>query len=578
MDTEQEKNPPSNYKQIEVDFAYLWLAKFAQVTLAILPGILLGLLAPHLFLTLSGFAVIAITSLATAFILDLTLGKIFTSEKESHLPLYLVYLLAFVTLNILNLNNISPLASNLTLTALIAIQSARLKNFRLPLFALGLSYITSLFYSVLPQSTKFASIHPPLAFELLILSAIFIIYAYCHLVLAGKPKAQGETFEHEKHAEKDNTYLNIGITVNATAYAIFFGLLFAGNDLNKWGIALGILAFMYFIIGLIYQAKLQSSHAICWFLTFGLFSFASIYILLDRTQVIIGWELTVLIIAALSQLPNLRKLKLFSLISSQIIFLTYLLTEPFASQLHLKSTLNIPTLIIITILFYSISRMLRDPKVNKKDSYLITTLEAILILIFSIPLLLSNSLISVSWALIGFGLIIFGFPLADYSLRLGGLLVLFVTILKILLVDAAGLSTNTFIIPLIIISPILIITGLIYQKFRKTGFQPNASVTKIHQLTTADAAERIEGLTGALEKKYANLFSNLSRTWNEDHDVMSFSLDSYGFHVVGRIGIYDGGAVLDFQLPTLALPFKNIIIRAIEKEVGELLETEPEKA
>jgi hypothetical protein len=267
----------------------------------------------------------------------------------------------------------------------------------------------------------------------------------------------------------------------------------------------------------------------------------------------------------------MKKLNTLSVLASQIIFGYFLISEPLGKYLDPEKVVSWTNILIASPLFYLISMSLKRDK-DKRDTPLFSTLEGILILIISVSLMTTSSgLISVLWALIGFAFILLGLPTEDHSLRFGGLSVLLLALLKILVVDAAGLSSSSFLLPIIIISPILIATGTIYQKLRDTSFKPNVSVERPHALGIALAQERVELLTDNLASKYSNFFHDPQKKWNEAHDILTFSIVSFGFHIVGQIAVTDTTASLKVQLPMLAMVFKDQIVNSVDDEVGDLL-------
>jgi len=297
----------------------------------------------------------------------------------------------------------------------------------------------------------------------------------------------------------------------------------------------------------------------------------AISILTRGAATLIGWEIIVLVLTHITRLPSMKKLNNLNVFASQVIFGYFLVSEPLGRYFDPEKVISWTDIFLTAPLFYLISNNLKRNH-NKNDSPLFATLESILILIISISLIASSSLISVLWALIGFVLILVGFPKDDHSLRFGGLAVLLIALLKILVIDAAGLSSSSFLLPIVIISPILIAVGTIYQKVRDTSFKPNVMVERKVMISTELAKEKINGLTEVLAKKYSSLFHDLEKSWNEEHDTLTFSLMSFGFHVVGQIEIRETSAKLKVQLPMLAMAFKDQIINAVDKEVGTLLE------
>lgn len=469
------------------------------------------------------------------------------------------------------------MAANVGLTALILFQSIDLKHYKLPLFAISLSYLTMLFYAVLPGSSRF--IVEDVVYknaELLMLSSIFIVSTFALFKLITSSKRffvpLDEIDEIENHVKAgDRNIINISVTGNALIYSIFFGSLYAGTDLNSWGGALLILSICYLGIGFLYYDKqTRHSHALSWFVLFGMLSMVAVSILTRGVGTLIGWEIIILVLLLIRRLPYMKKLETLTVLGSQVIFGYFLISEPIGRYIDPGKYVSWANVFVVSPLFYIISNLIKRDK-DKRDSPLFSTLEAILILVISISLIVTTSwLISVLWAVIGFCFIVVAIPSEDHSVSLGGLAVLIFALLKILLVDAAGLSSSSFILPIVIISPILIATGMIYQRMRDTSFKPNVVVERAHLLSLEVAKERVNHLTDQLSSKYSNFFSDPVKEWQGN--TLVFSLTSFGFHIAGQIEIFAERAVLRVQLPMLAMVFKDTIVNSVDTEVGHLLE------
>jgi hypothetical protein len=575
METNETKTH-SNLHKIETDFAYLWLGKFAQSVLAILPGIFFAYFTPGIFqsafLTIVAFAV----TVSFSYLINFALGKKFYDKKETVFSRYTAYILVFATINILNLNGVSSLCSNLGLLALICFQSIELKNFKFPLFAFSLSYLTALFYSVLPASSKFAANASDLkTAELISLTAIFAIATIALFRLISNNNniflSLEQAPEETRVRSTDHYIVNLSISSNALIYSVFFGSVFAGTNLHSWGVALLIFSFLYLLIGFLYfDRKSRHNHAQYWFALFGVLSFFAIAILANSFFTMIGWELVALILIILSRQKGMGKIKTLGIVISQAVFGYFIISEALGHYLDPSKIVSIGNIFFTAPLLYIISVFLK--KSSGEDSPLYSTLEAILLLMIAVSLVVSPNLISTIWALIGFSIVLIGFPTEDHSLNFGGLAVLFITLIKILVIDASGLPASAFILPVVIISPILIAVGTIYQNKRDTSFRPNVVVERFHVLGQNLAAERVNMLTDNLEKKYANLFHSPEKSWNESHDILSFSLVSFGFHISGKIEVHESTALLKVQLPMLAMVFKDQIVNSVDGEVGNLLE------
>ncbi|MCX6806537.1 MAG: polyhydroxyalkanoic acid system family protein, partial [Candidatus Berkelbacteria bacterium] len=287
----------------------------------------------------------------------------------------------------------------------------------------------------------------------------------------------------------------------------------------------------------------------------------------------LGWEFIALILAIISHLPGLKKVKYASIFIFEAAIISFMITEPFAKFFGITTSMTWFIPILISFLAYIIVSHLRKGKsVFQGDTPWELTLQGILILVVSVPLVISTNYISIAWTVIGFSLILIGFLLTDSSVRTFGISIIFLTIFKILLGDVATSSYANLIFSLFVMAPVLIITSLIYQRLHQRKFRPNIIVERPHSLTVFEAASRLEGLTKALEDKYAGIFTNLEKHWNENRTIIGFSFDAFAMHVEGQIKIEEKKAILEVQLPWIAMVFKEQIVSSVDREVGNLLE------
>lgn len=238
---EDETRHHNNFHQLEADFGYLWLGKFAQSILAVLPGIFFAIFTPNAFLSVPASIFICLLSVVFAYLVNLVLGEKFTVKRESTISRYTAYILVFLTINIANLNGISSLASNLGLAALICFHSINIKHYKLPFFALFFAYLTQLFYTVLPGSSRYLSeTVSSVNAELISLSLLFLISTFILFKLINANKKLLIPLDEipplgDDIKSDDRQFINITIASNALIYSIFFGCIFAGTNIDSWG-------------------------------------------------------------------------------------------------------------------------------------------------------------------------------------------------------------------------------------------------------------------------------------------------------------------------------------------------------
>lgn len=98
---------------------------------------------------------------------------------------------------------------------------------------------------------------------------------------------------------------------------------------------------------------------------------------------------------------------------------------------------------------------------------------------------------------------------------------------------------------------------------------PGFSVAVPHNLSAADAKNRIQKLVGDLQKQFAGMIQNVQEKWADDR--ADFSFDAMSFAISGSLFIEPSQVRIEGTLPMAALPFKGRIEEAVRSKATELL-------
>src|SRR5438477_6107802 len=98
---------------------------------------------------------------------------------------------------------------------------------------------------------------------------------------------------------------------------------------------------------------------------------------------------------------------------------------------------------------------------------------------------------------------------------------------------------------------------------RKETRMPSMNLSVPHQLSKAEAKQRVQNLIGQLQQQYAGIVKNVREEWNGDRS--DFSFEAMGFAISGSLFVEDALLRLESNLPMAALPFKGRIENAIKE-------------
>ncbi len=95
---------------------------------------------------------------------------------------------------------------------------------------------------------------------------------------------------------------------------------------------------------------------------------------------------------------------------------------------------------------------------------------------------------------------------------------------------------------------------------------PKLNLEVPHQLTAAEAKDRLQSFSESLQENFKDQVSDLEQSW-EDNELV-FAFKSFGIKIQGRIGVLADKLVVDGELPFAAMMFKG----KIESEIRTQLE------
>ena len=90
-----------------------------------------------------------------------------------------------------------------------------------------------------------------------------------------------------------------------------------------------------------------------------------------------------------------------------------------------------------------------------------------------------------------------------------------------------------------------------------------------HELGQQEATERLKKLLDQVRQQYSDFVTELKGDW--DDNVLTFSLQTYGFKIDGVLTVEDRIARLTGNLPFAALAFRGKIEQSIVSELRKEL-------
>ena len=99
-------------------------------------------------------------------------------------------------------------------------------------------------------------------------------------------------------------------------------------------------------------------------------------------------------------------------------------------------------------------------------------------------------------------------------------------------------------------------------------------VTRKHNLTRAEAKEKIEKLLPSLERQYGQFICNITSSWKED--VMEFSFSAQGFNITGNAQVNDVDTTVFLDIPFLLKLLEGKILSTIEETLDDIFPKIPD--
>ena len=90
-----------------------------------------------------------------------------------------------------------------------------------------------------------------------------------------------------------------------------------------------------------------------------------------------------------------------------------------------------------------------------------------------------------------------------------------------------------------------------------------------HQLSAADAKEKLQRFVDTLETKLGDSVKDLQQSWEGDN--LSFGFRTFGIQIAGTMSVQDGQVTVDGELPFSAMMFKGKIESEIRQQLERLL-------
>ena len=97
----------------------------------------------------------------------------------------------------------------------------------------------------------------------------------------------------------------------------------------------------------------------------------------------------------------------------------------------------------------------------------------------------------------------------------------------------------------------------------------NLDVVIPHNLTQAEAIERVKKLLGEIKRKHGDRISDLEEKW--EGNVGEFSFTSQGFNVSGNLEVNSSDVKLKGKIPLTLSLFKGLISKTIYDEGSRIL-------
>jgi uncharacterized membrane protein len=191
---------------------------------------------------------------------------------------------------------------------------------------------------------------------------------------------------------------------------------------------------------------------------------------LGRVLTVIGWALFALVLVIAGERWSIRDLRWQSYLLAAITFFRSWTTNFYAPESQQGTLGRVVAGGIVIACFYAAELISprspddRSPLERYPRLFYAALATALLTILLFYEI--SGGMLTMSWAIEGVALLIAGFPLRDRVLRLSGLSLFLVCILKLFLYDLRQLETFYRIISFIVLGLILVSVSWIYTRFR----------------------------------------------------------------------------------------------------------------
>jgi len=99
---------------------------------------------------------------------------------------------------------------------------------------------------------------------------------------------------------------------------------------------------------------------------------------------------------------------------------------------------------------------------------------------------------------------------------------------------------------------------------------PTLNVTVAHQLTQAEATERLKKKHAEIKEQHTYTVSDVKETWTSP-DSLDFSFKILGFSLTGKVESRESAVNITVALPAAALMMKGTIETQVRRELEQVL-------
>lgn len=99
---------------------------------------------------------------------------------------------------------------------------------------------------------------------------------------------------------------------------------------------------------------------------------------------------------------------------------------------------------------------------------------------------------------------------------------------------------------------------------------PTLNITIPHQLTQAEATERLKNKRTEIHDQHTYTVTDLKETWTSPHSL-DFAFKVLGFSLTGSVESQESAVQMTVALPAAALMMKGMIESQVRKELEQVL-------